>query len=59
MKDKITVEFNRKQLKQICKNHNLKLCKKIKCVQDDRKLIRCNLIFEVDYKIKEQNNGNN
>ena len=55
MKDTITVEFSRKELKANCKLN----CPVYKgCKRTDKELVKCLLVVAVDYKIKEQNNGN-
>lgn len=55
MSDKITVEFSRKELKENCKLN----CPVYKgCKRANKDLIKCLLVVNVNYKIKEQNNGN-
>ena len=50
MKDIITVEFSRKELKSSCKLN----CPVYRnCNRTDRELIKCLLLVSVDYKIKE------
>ena len=54
MKDTITVEFSRKELKANCKLN----CPVYKgCKRTDKELVKCLLVVAVDYKIKEQKNG--
>ena len=49
MKDTITVDFSRKELKSNCKLN----CPVYKgCKRTDRELIKCLLVVSVDYKIK-------
>ena len=62
MSNKIIVEFNREKLKNICRTNGLidkfgtPLCEG--CKQRDREILKCNLVFAVDFKIKkEPNNG--
>ena len=58
MTDKIIVEFSRKELKKVCEQHDKKtygyllFCKD--CKQDDKQLIKCQLIYSLNFKIKEQ-----
>ena len=53
--DTITVEFSRKELKANCKLN----CPVYKgCDRTDKDLIKCLLVVSVDYKVKEQENGN-
>ena len=55
MKDTITVEFSRKELKANCKLN----CPVYKgCKRTDKELVKCLLVVAVDYKIKEQKNEN-
>ena len=55
IRDKITVEFSRKELKENCKLN----CPVYKgCKRANKDLIKCLLVVNVNYKIKEQNNGN-
>lgn len=52
MKDKITVEFSRKELKENCKlNCPTSVYKN--CKRTDRNLIKCQLIINLTYKILE------
>ena len=49
--DKITVEFDRKELKENCKLN----CPVYRnCDRKDKDLIKCLLVVSVDYKIKER-----
>lgn len=49
MKDTITVEFSRKELKSNCKLN----CPVYKgCKRTDRELVKCLLVVKVGYKIK-------
>lgn len=51
MKDKISVEFSRKELKENCKLN----CPVYKdCKRTDKDLVKCLLIVSVGFKIKEQ-----
>ena len=53
MTDKIIVEFSRKELKENCKLN----CPVYKgCKRTNKDLIKCLLIVNVNYKIKEQKN---
>ena len=57
MKDTITVEFSRKELKANCKlNCPISVYKN--CKRTDYNLIRCLLLITVNHKIKEQNKRN-
>lgn len=56
MGNKIIVEFDIEDLKNICNSREANIIKCDGCKQTDENLIRCNL-FCSDYKIKEQNNG--
>lgn len=51
MKDKISVEFSREELKENCKLN----CPVYKdCKRTDKELVKCLLIVSVGFKIKEQ-----
>lgn len=55
MKDTITVDFSRKELKANCKMN----CPMYSnCTRTDRELVKCLLVVSVGYKIKEKKNGN-
>ena len=50
MSDKITVEFNRKDLDDLCVKH----CQWYKlCSQTNIDMIKCALRYMIDFKIKE------
>ena len=56
MGNKIIVEFDRKQLEEMCGEYDkCKLCKR-----EIERIMWCNLCFPftVEFKIKEQSNGN-
>ena len=55
MTDTITVEFSRKELKKKCPITDF-ICV-FTCKKRDEDLLKCH-IEKVDYKIKEQKNGN-
>ena len=56
MENKIIVEFDRKELKKWCRKN----CEFYKtCVPpSDEAFISCFLQFNINFEIKEQNNGN-
>lgn len=54
MGNKILVEFDRKELDLIC----AKKCQWYKlCLPKDENYIKCNLRYDIKFKIKEQNDG--
>lgn len=57
MKNKILIELDIEDLKNICNSKEANIIKCDGCKQDIKTLIRCNLYCS-NYKIKEQNNGN-
>ena len=58
MKNKIIVEFDRKELKRLCKKYRNDIGACHSCQAEDWDLIRCILIFDISFEIKEQSNGN-
>lgn len=55
MGDKILVEFDRKELDEMCATH----CQWYKlCNQTNKDIIKCALRYSITFKIKEKNNGN-
>ena len=64
MSDKITVEFDKKRIKERCKIQRISpfsFCPCSVCKQSDKEQIKCLLMevsldIDIDYKIKEQNN---
>lgn len=60
MGNKILVEFDRKDLKQMCKDkikeYHWSCCRE--CKQTDKELVGCLANIDCSYKIKEQDNGN-
>lgn len=59
MNDKIIVEFDREELEEMCEKEGCWLDSRNTCKHRYCDLIRCNLKKSLDFKIKEQNNGNN
>jgi len=54
MGNKIIVEFDRKELDEMCAT----TCKWYKlCLPKDKDYIKCNLRYHITFKIKEQDNG--
>ena len=57
MGNKILVEFDRKELKRLCKKYRDDIGACHSCQAEDFDLIHCILIFNVSFDIKEQKNG--